>query len=73
MYLSQIKIGDSVIFNQHSYAYLGTMNIKGRDCYCFKMELKGKVWKKILYTNERDVSKHELKIIEDGKYQWETN
>lgn len=38
--------------------------------HMFILELKDKTWKKILWADERDVSRHELKKNNDGSFEW---
>lgn len=70
MLITDVKFGDTVIFNTHPYHYLGSKVIKGRMSHMFILELKDKTWKKILWADDKDVSRHQLKKNNDGSFEW---
>jgi len=73
MFLSELKVGDPVIINQHTYHYLGKKNHEGKPHYAFYLEWKDETWVKYLLTGVRDVEKKELIKTKDGIYEWETH
>ena len=72
MFLSDLKVGDPVVINQHTYHYLGKKNHEGIPHYTFYLEWKGETWMKYFTTGVRNVERKELIKNKEGKYEWQT-